>query len=77
VADKTKVTVSLDRTKLDELDSIVAARETNRSALIEEALDAWHRKQLGKELARGYREMADEDRKTAERNLRSGLEALE
>lgn len=75
--EKIKVTVSLDKTRLEELDLVVAARDSNRSALIGEALEVWYREQIRQELARGYREMAEEDRKTAERNLRSGVETLE
>ena len=72
-----KVTISLSSDRLAELDDIVVARDTNRSALIEEALEVWAERQLAKELADGYRAMAAEDRKTAEANLRSGVENLD
>lgn len=77
MASKTKVTVSLDRARLAELDEAVVVRDSNRSALIDEALEVWHRELLKQELARGYREMAEEDRETAEHNLRSGVETLD
>ena len=74
---KQKVTISLASDRLAELDDIVVARDSNRSALVEEALEVWTRARLQRELAEGYRAMAEEDRKTAEGNLRSGIEALD
>jgi predicted transcriptional regulator len=72
-----KVTISLSSDRLTELDDIVVARDTTRSALIEEALEVWAERQLARELADGYRAMAAEDRKTAEANLGSGVETLD
>ena len=77
MARKQKVTISLASDRLAELDDIVVARDSNRSALVEEALEVWTRARLQRELAEGYRAMAEEDRKTAEGNLRSGVEALD
>ena len=77
MARKQKVTISLASDRLAELDDIVVARDSNRSALVEEALEVWTRARLQRELAEGYRAMAEEDRKTAEGNLRSGIEALD
>jgi metal-responsive CopG/Arc/MetJ family transcriptional regulator len=71
-----KVTISLASDRLAQLDEAVIARDTNRSALIEEALVVWEERRLRQELADGYKAMAAEDRKTAEANLRSGVEAL-
>jgi len=76
MARRQKVTISLASDRLAELDDIVVARDSNRSALIEEALDVWRKARLERELAEGYRAMAEEDRKTAEDNLGSGVEAL-
>jgi len=76
MARRQKVTISLASDRLAELDDIVVARDSNRSALIEEALDVWRKTRLERELAEGYRAMAEEDRKTAEDNLGSGVEAL-
>jgi len=72
-----KVTISIASDRLAQLDEIVIARDTNRSALIEEALAVWEERGLKQELADGYKAMAVEDRKTAEANLRSGVETLE
>ena len=77
VAKREKVTISIASDRLAQLDEIVIARDTNRSALIEEALAVWEERRLKRELADGYRAMAAEDRKTAEANLRSGVETLD
>jgi predicted transcriptional regulator len=77
VAKREKVTISIASDRLAELDEIAVARDTNRSALIEEALAVWEERRLKRELADGYRAMAAEDCKTAEANLRSGVETLD
>jgi predicted transcriptional regulator len=76
MAKRKKVTISIASDRLAELDEIAIARDTNRSALIEEALAVWEERQLKQELADGYKAMAAEDRRTAETNLRSGVETL-
>lgn len=77
MARRQKVTISLASDRLAELDDIVVARDSNRSALIEEALDVWRKARLERELADGYRAMAGEDRKTAEGGLGSSVETLD
>jgi metal-responsive CopG/Arc/MetJ family transcriptional regulator len=72
-----KVTISIALDRLAQLDEAVIARDTNRSALIEEALAVWEERRLKQELADGYEAMAEEDRRTAEANLRSGVETLD
>jgi metal-responsive CopG/Arc/MetJ family transcriptional regulator len=72
-----KVTISIASDRLAQLDVAVIARDTNRSALIEEALAVWEERRLKQELADGYKVMAAEDRETAEANLRSGVETLD
>ena len=74
---KEKVTISVTRKLLDELDRTASQQRISRSALVEEALRLWHSEQLKQELAEGYQAMAAEDRKTAEQNLRSGVEILD
>ena len=74
MAKREKVTVSIASDRLAQLDEIVAARDSNRSALIEEALAVWEKQRLREELADGYKAMADTDRRTAEANLRSSVE---
>ena len=77
MARREKVTISIASDRLAQLDEIVIARDTNRSALIEEALAVWEERGLKQELADGYKAMAAEDLKTAEANLRSGVETLD
>jgi|MudIll2142460700_1097286.scaffolds.fasta_scaffold3542096_1 predicted transcriptional regulator len=77
MAKREKVTISIAADRLAELDEIAIARDTNRSALIEEALAVWEDRRLKRELADGYKAMAAEDRRTAEANLRSGIETLD
>ncbi len=74
---KEKVTISVTRKLLDELDRTASQQRISRSALVEEALKLWYSKQLKRELVEGYQAMAAEDRKTAEQNLRSGVEILD
>jgi len=66
MARRQKVTVTIASDRLEQLDEIAVARDTNRSALIEEALEVWEKEQLNQELAVGYKAMAEEDRRTAE-----------
>jgi metal-responsive CopG/Arc/MetJ family transcriptional regulator len=77
MAKREKVTVSIASDRLAQLDEIVIARDTNRSALIEEALAVWEERRLKQQLADGYKAMAAEDRRTADANLRSGVETLD
>ena len=77
MARRQKVTVTIASDRLEQLDEIAVARDTNRSALIEEALEVWEKDRLNQELAAGYKAMADEDRRTAEERLRSGSETLD
>jgi len=77
MARRQKVTVTIASDRLEQLDEIAVARDSNRSALIEEALEVWKREQLNRELAAGYKAMAEEDRRTAENNLRSGSETCD
>jgi metal-responsive CopG/Arc/MetJ family transcriptional regulator len=72
---KQKVTISIARDRLSTLDRAARSRKSNRSALIEEALDTWEREARRRELAAGYRAMAEEDRRTAEDNLAAASQA--
>ncbi len=63
---RTKVTVSLDRTLVQEIDRAARASGRPRSRVIEEALRAWRRRRLEAELREGYRALAEETRAGAE-----------
>jgi metal-responsive CopG/Arc/MetJ family transcriptional regulator len=76
MASKVKVTVSLGKDLVKELEEVSRQRRTSRSQLIEEALSFWRRSQLEQQLKEGYQHMAAEDRATAERNLAAGWEIV-
>ena len=73
---KVKVTVSLDESLVQELAEVSRRGRKSRSRLVEEALQYWRRSRLERELKEGYQAMAQEDRATAEQNLRAAWEAL-
>lgn len=76
MASKVKVTVSLDKSLVKELEGVSQQSRTPRSRLIEEALRFWQRSRLEQQLKEGYEAMAKEDRATAEENLAAGWEIL-
>lgn len=69
MAHKVKVTLSLDEDLVATLDALSREAKKPRSRVVQEALRQWRKKELHGKLAEGYRAMADEDRRTAERNL--------
>ena len=69
MATRTKITVSLDKGIVEELNMISEQQKTPRSRMIEDALKLWMRAKLDHELEEGYRSMSDRDRATAEENL--------
>ena len=73
---KVKVTISLEKKSLEEIDEISKFQKINRSALIEEAIKIWQKEQLEKALEQGYIAMRETDRKTAEENLNAGIEVI-
>lgn len=76
MAQKVKVTVSLDQDLVETLDEMSRQSKKPRSSVVQEALRLWRRKQLHDKLAEGYRAMAKEDRETAERHLPAFREIL-
>jgi metal-responsive CopG/Arc/MetJ family transcriptional regulator len=71
MAQRVKLTLSLNEDVVAALDNASRQSKRSRSRLVEEAIRLWRRKELQESLAQGYRAMADEDRKTAERHLRT------
>ncbi len=65
MAQKVKVTLSLDEDLVETLDQLSRQSKKPRSRVVQEALRLWRRKELHQRLAEGYRAMAEEDRKTA------------
>jgi metal-responsive CopG/Arc/MetJ family transcriptional regulator len=66
---KVKLTISLDQDLVETLDEMSRQSKKPRSQVVQEALRLWRRKELHEKLAEGYRSMAEEDRKMAERHL--------
>ena len=71
---KVKITVTVDKSVIDELDRLSEERQKSRSRLIEEAIRTWQRWQREQKLIQGYRAMAKEDVRIAEANLAAGQE---
>lgn len=76
MAQKVKLTVSLDQDLVEALDEMSRQTKKPRSRVLQEALRLWRRKQLQDRLAEGYRAMAQEDRETAEKYLVAFKETL-
>jgi len=76
MANKLKVTLSLDEDLVEALEQISRQTKKPRSRVVQEALRAWRRKELQEKLALGYQEMADENLKVAEQGLSSFKETL-
>ena len=76
MAQKVKLTVSLDQDLVETLDEMSRQSKKPRSRMVQEALRLWQRKHLQDKLAEGYRAMAEEDREGAERHLPAFREIL-
>jgi metal-responsive CopG/Arc/MetJ family transcriptional regulator len=76
VAGRMKVTITLDREVLQEIDRLSREKGQSRSHLMEEAIKGWRRRKVEQELMEGYLAMADQDRRIAEANLPAVREAL-
>lgn len=76
MSNKLKVTITVDKSVVEEIDRLSKEQRESRSHLIEEAIKTWRQKQLEKELIDGYLAMAKEDLETAEANLKAGMEVL-
>ena len=73
---RVKVTLTLDKNLVGQLDHLSKVKEKNRSRLVEEAIKRWYQLELEEELIAGYRSMAQEDKETAEKNLPIAMEAF-
>ncbi len=73
---KAKITVTIEKEMIQELDRWSVRRKENRSRLVEEAVRLWQEEQLNAELVEGYKAMAEEDAKTAEASLAAGAESI-
>lgn len=73
---KAKVTVSVDRALIRDLNDVSRRSRKPKSHLVEEALRLWQRARLEQALKEGYCALAAENRATARRYLPAVLEAL-
>jgi len=69
MAQKVKLTLSLDQDLVEVLDRVSRESKKPRSLVVREALRSWRRMELHAKLAEGYRDMADENQETAEKQL--------
>ena len=76
MAQKVKLTVSLDSDLVESLDEASRQSKKPRSRVVQEALRLWRRKHLHDKLAEGYRSIAEEDLEEAERHLPAFKEIL-
>jgi len=74
---KAKLTVTIGRDLVKELDKEAKARKISRSALVEEAIKLLKKKRIEELLKSGYRDMADENLKVAEEAIHYGSEAMD
>jgi len=76
MSSKLKVTITVERFVIEEIDRLSKEQKESRSHLIEKAIKTWRQMQLEKELADGYLAMGKEDLETAEASLNAGAEVL-
>jgi metal-responsive CopG/Arc/MetJ family transcriptional regulator len=76
MSNKLKVTITVDRSVVEEIDRLSKEQRESRSHLIEEAIKMWRQMELEKELIDGYVAMDKENVETAEANLKAGMEVL-
>ena len=74
---KAKLTVTIGRDLVKELDKEAKTRKISRSALVEEAIKLLKKKRVEELLKSGYQAMADENLKVAEETIRYGGEVLD
>lgn len=77
MATKIKLTVTVNRDLVKELDEEKKVRKTSRSALVEEGIKLLKKKRLEESLKYGYQAMAEENLKVAEETIAYGSEVLD
>ena len=73
---KVKVTISIDRQVLENIDRIARSRKVSRSSLFDAAVRALERAEMVSILREGYESMSKEDRETAEDSLSAAVEVM-
>ena len=73
---KAKITVTVEKSLIENLDLLSERLKKSRSHLVEEAIRAWQNLKRKQELIEGYQTMARENVETAESFLSAGTEVL-
>ena len=76
MGNKLKVTVTIEKSIVREIDRASSEQGESRSRVIEKAIRQWRERELNKKLIEGYLAMAKEDVETAEANLAAAVEVL-
>lgn len=77
MATKVKLTITIGRNLVEDLDKEAKTRKLSRSALVEEAIRLLKKKRLEEALKKGYQEMADENLRVAEEMIHYGSETVD
>jgi metal-responsive CopG/Arc/MetJ family transcriptional regulator len=72
---KERITVTIEKDLVKEIDRTAKIIKKSRSYLVEEAIRTWRRVRLERGLREGYLAMTEEDLVMAEENLSAGYEA--
>ena len=74
---KRKLSITIDNKILEKIENISKVHNLSKSSLTEEALKLWFKKNTEELMARGYKEMAEEDQEFTELALEAQKEALD
>jgi len=74
---KRKLSITIDNKILEKIENISKVHNLSKSRLTEEALKLWFKKNTEELMARGYKEMAEEDQEFTELALEAQKEALD
>lgn len=69
-----KITITIDEGLFEQVEQAAKRYHISRNYLAQESLSLWLKKKTESLMAKGYREMAEEDRKTAELTLEAQWE---
>jgi metal-responsive CopG/Arc/MetJ family transcriptional regulator len=73
---KAKVALAIDESLIGEIDRYARETKSNRSRVVEFALNEWKRNRLEREMAEGYKAMSDENLTTAEDGIVACAEVI-
>ena len=73
---KSKLSITIDNKILEELEKTTKTHKFSKSQLTEEALKLWLKKHTEQLMAKGYKDMANEDQEFAKLSLKAQEEAL-